>query len=92
MATYNNLIMEDKQICKSTFVSTLYLILSDMGISEDKLTEFTETDITLGNLGICFDVSEIIDNRMTLIFGDMYMGVMPRDTFKAILKYHDLEL
>jgi len=83
---------EDKQICKATFVSTLCLILSEIGIAEDKLTDFVEGDITLGNLGICFDVSEIIDNRMTLVFGDMYMGVMPRDTFKAILKYHDLEL
>ena len=82
--------MENNQICKSIFVSTLCLILTDIGISKDKLTEFVDTDITLGNLGICFDVSEIIDNRMTKVFGDNYLGVMPRDTFKAILKYHDL--
>jgi len=81
---------EDKQICKAAFVSTLCLILSEIGISKDKLTDFMEGNITLGNLGICFDVSEIIDDRMTIIFGDLYMGVMPKDTFKAILKYHEL--
>ena len=83
---------EDKQICKGTFVATLTLILGEMGISQDKLVDFVDGDLTLGNLGICFDISEIIDNQMTEVFGDLYLGVMPRDTFKAILKYHDLEV
>ena len=83
--------METKP-CKATFIATLTLILGDMGVSSDKLVEFVDGNITLGNLGICFDISEIIDNRMTQVFGDDYLGVMPRDTFKAILKYHDLEL
>ena len=80
------------ELCKATFVSTLCLILTEMGISQDKIVDFVEGDITLGNLGICFDISEIIDNQMTEVFGDLYLGVMPRDTFKAILKYHDLEI
>lgn len=79
-------------LCKAEFVLEFTTILMAIGVSNDKVKEFMETDIILGNLGICFDVSEIIDNYMTITFGDLYMGVMPRDTFKAILKYHDLEV
>ena len=79
-------------ICKADFISTFTTILEDIGITKEHVAEFVDTDITLGNLGICFDISGVIDNRMTEVFGDLYLGIMPRDTFKAILKYHDLEI
>lgn len=80
----------DKSLCKDVFVSALCSILTEIGISKDRITEFVEGDITLGNLGICFDITLIIDDKMEDLFDDLYLGVMPRDTFKAILKYHDL--
>ena len=81
-----------KTLSKSSFIMYFTAILEDMGISKERVEEFVDNDIPLGNLGICFDISGVIDNRMTEIFGDLYLGVMPRDTFKAILKYHELEV
>jgi len=36
------------------------------------------------------DITNLIDKEIELIYPDDYLGLVPNDTLKTILKYHNL--
>jgi len=68
-----------------------YEILNkEIGMSIENITKFFDKDVSLGDLGLCFEITEVIDAHMEIEFPDNYLGIMPKDTWSTIVKYHDL--
>lgn len=66
------------------------ILKEEIGMSTENRTKFFDEDVSLGDLGLCFEITEVIDAYMEAEFPNNYLGIMPKDTWSTIVKYHDL--
>lgn len=76
---------------KLNFTLALNEILKEeIGMSTENRTKFFDENVSLGDLGLCFEITEVIDASMEAKFHDNYLGIIPKDTWNTIVRYHDL--
>lgn len=76
---------------KGEFVHHLLDALIEVGVDPENLPAFISSQKSLGEIGICYELSEIIDTKMIANMGDDYLGIMPKDKLVDILIYHDIK-
>lgn len=72
---------------KSKFKDNVKIILSKLGLPEDKIDLFLTGDIPLRKIGICIRITDIIDDYLKQIYPN-YDGCTSYDTFNVMYDFN----
>jgi len=78
-----------ERMTKSNFKSTFHEALTAIGIDANKATKFMkDKDVKLNSLGLCNQLTTIMDSNLNAKFGGQYKSFLVDESFSYILNYN----
>jgi rubredoxin len=77
-----------ERMSKSSFKDLFKKSLLALGISEEGITKFLKGDIKLNSLGLCNELTTIVDRNFESKFGGQFKSFLVKENFTYIKEYN----